>query len=216
MPQKLADGYALKWEPKLLRKRPEHALGIALVASEWTALENQLIFAFTFCMFAMHGTSATSGRMAQAAWYSLDSLPARLKLLTNIARDRLSPDQCEAWKKLQKDIRSRADERNRVVHGHWLTCDKYPADLILRTPHPDDIRIYTVRDFDQITDRIIETSNQIATFWHHIEHLTRPEIFRELERALQQNQFSPNPPTEPDKNPSPSEPQHPAQAGRYL
>ena len=183
MPQKLQEGYVLAREPRCLLKRPQHSIGIALVASEWARLENQLIGAFSFAMFAMQGTSETSGKMANAAWHSLDSLPARLKLLTNISRDTLTQAERDEWQTVQSNIRARADERNRIVHGLWALCEKYPDDIVLDTFRPDDRRVYTVKDFDQICQRILDTSNNIAKFWLRVE-LTRPPGFQPPEREL--------------------------------
>lgn len=51
MPQPLQKGYTLEYRPRIVLERPTHAAGIALVTSEWAALEDQLILLFRFALF---------------------------------------------------------------------------------------------------------------------------------------------------------------------
>ena len=71
------------------------------------------------------------------------------------------------WQKeLRPELRRRAKERNRVVHGHWGVNDDLPDHLILHGEDNQHMR-YSLRDFEDIADRIIATSNMAAnfTFW---------------------------------------------------
>ncbi len=166
MPQPLVEGCQLEYRPMLLKDRPERAMGIALVAAEWAALENHLIQLFKFCLFALQGESQTSGQIAQTAWENIGNLNTRLDLLESIARQRIPLDLLQEFKDtIKPEIRRRSIERNRVVHGHWHLCDKYPDDVILESYEPSRRLRYNVHDFDDIAARIISTSNLLATFW---------------------------------------------------
>lgn len=170
-----------------------------MVAYEWSSLEEQLISAFGFCLFAMRGQN-DARTIANDAWYGVDGLNNRLKLLATIAKRRFTEDQLRPFHEIiSPEIRARATERNRIVHGNWMLCDKYPTDLVLETPKQDHRRRYSVQDFEQVVDRIIDTSNKTISFWFALEQQTRPEIFQQLAQMLPQLQSPDESPTLQDK-----------------
>lgn len=176
MPQPLTEPYTLMSKPKLVLDYPEHAIGIALVASEWAALESHLISSFSFCLFALHADGVPSQKIAATAWHNLDSLKARLDLLKAIAADRIPRSLLADFVSVvEPEIRKRAGERNKIVHGHWHSSNKYPADLILGNPDPTQLKRYSVKDFHNVADRIIATANVVGSFWIAVEGLTRPQ-----------------------------------------
>lgn len=179
MPQPIKDGTVLQYYFGVIKDRPDHAIGIALVASEWAALEEELILLFTYALMPVgpwaDGTwSRAPGPAAVAfrAWEAMDSLRPRLDFISRVGRTRLPDDLLKEFtSEVAKEIRSRAGERNRVVHGRWNVSPEYPEDLILVSP--DGNLRYTVKDFEDIAKRINVTISMLADFWHRVRERVR-------------------------------------------
>ena len=89
-------------------------------------------------------------------------------MIRNLIVDRLPEGLVQYFNdRLERQIRERARERNRVVHGYWHACEKYPNDLILVDPPNKPMR-YSVKDLDDIADRINGTLNEVATYCHQV------------------------------------------------
>jgi hypothetical protein len=181
MPQPLRpgiDSYTLHYYPGLIKDRPKHAVGIALVASEWAALEAQLIAIFTFSLFAFSergGHEATN--IAAAAWDAMESLKGRLDFIETVAKGKIPEDLFKQFiEDVKPEVRRRAAERNRVVHGHWNIAKEYPDDLILMSDRGEPPMRYSLKDFDEIAARINATSNMAATFWFRVKERLYPEL----------------------------------------
>jgi hypothetical protein len=152
------------YKPKIVLERPELAAGIGLVAAEWGALEEHLLTMCTFNIFTWDAAGVAAKEMTEFVLSQIDSLRARLDLVESILEKRLPAAFLGEWQKIAREVRKRANERNRVVHGHWHASFYFPNDLILRKFDDDPLR-YTVKDFTEIADRIIATSNQVQSFW---------------------------------------------------
>lgn len=146
---------------KSILRRKDHAAGIGLVAVEWSALEYELIELFSYVMFSTEPTE--SARMtAELAWNNVDSLKARLDLLSSIVHQRLPALASRFEAELMPEIRKRARERNRIVHGKWFVHDKL-QEVILLDDGPNFFS-YSVKDFDQVADRIRGTWHALRDF----------------------------------------------------
>jgi hypothetical protein len=133
-----------------------------MVAAEWAALEEHLISALAFGLFAM--TNAQAHKVAKTALYALDSQSARLSVIEALLEQRVAPELHRFFvDTLKHEIRKRAKERNNVVHANWGIAREFPNDVILVSPENEHQR-YSLKDFEDITDRIIATSNQVGTF----------------------------------------------------
>lgn len=149
--------------PKMLLEKPALSAGIGLVISEWAQLEEHLIDLFKFSLFGMNGDRA-AGEVVNIAWDSLESTHTRLNILLAVANGRFTVDQHKYFEEvICKEVRARAKERNRIAHGRWGANAKYPDEIILLS-HNDEPMRYSIKDFEDIADRMIDTSNKIATF----------------------------------------------------
>lgn len=165
MPQPLPEGNTLHYRPKIILERPNHAIGIALVVAEWAALEEMIFSEFSFALFAFDMVERHSHLVAKEAWNEMTNLPQRLGFIESVAQRKIPQNLFdELENKVHPEIRKRAKERNRVVHGHWHLCSNYPEDLILNSEGEEKMR-YTVKDFHDISQRINDTLNMTASFW---------------------------------------------------
>lgn len=176
MPQPLSGIYSCYSHPDVLPQRPDHCVGIALIAQQWAALETNLINVFTHCLFEDRPDDRQAGHIARTAWQTLDSLKARLSLLDAIAQERIPANLLKEFReKVVPEVRSRARERNRVVHAFWYCSDKYPDDLILLGDSPEEHLRYSVKEFHQIADRIQLTARNITNFLFRVQAQIAPK-----------------------------------------
>ncbi|HEY6281103.1 MAG TPA: hypothetical protein VIW72_04830 [Burkholderiales bacterium] len=169
MPQPIKPGCTLHSHPKAVLERPQHAAGIGLVASEWAALEQHLIIFFRGSLQTFARGAGAGSIVAQLAWDAMEGLKTRLDFVTDCLKNRVSVELLEEFKRdMVPEIRKRAQERNKVVHGIWQLCDEYPTDLICTTPGDPDMQ-YTVKNFHDIADRINATTNIMVKFWVKVQ-----------------------------------------------
>jgi hypothetical protein len=145
----------------LLSKRPHHAAGIGLVVAEWAALEEQLIQTLVLSLFAFSKEGGYD--IARTMLDTIDSITIRLEVIGAILKTRIPADAYTFFDNdLRREIRHRSTERNRIVHGNWCVDDHYPDDVITRI----DGRYvkYTVKDFTDIAERIIATTQKATQF----------------------------------------------------
>ena len=112
--------------------RPEIAARIGLVVTEWAAFERLLAQMFATMLFGMGMAERTGEEISLQALGALESLTARLDVISAVLKPRI-PDELymHFQKNLKPEIRRRASERARIVHGPWMLCDDYPDDLNL-------------------------------------------------------------------------------------
>jgi hypothetical protein len=103
----------------------------------------------------------------------MDSVIRRLDFIESIAKSKIPEFLLDKFiKEIKPDIRNRARERNRVVHGHWTTSQEYPEDLILLSS--GEAFRYTVKDFEDIALRINKTNLVAAAYWRQVKEYLRP------------------------------------------
>lgn len=180
MPQPLKEGYTLEGKPRVVLERPQHAAGIGLVASEWTQLESHLIEMVSFALFVFSKQENVSKRLATDVMRTIESLSGRLDVIDTIMKPRIPEEMFNEYReKIRPEIRRRAGERNRVVHGQWHICEKYPDDLILNNRTDEPMR-YSVKDFEDIAARIHETINVVSTFLINVSTFVREKNWPEM------------------------------------
>jgi hypothetical protein len=164
MPYPLKGSYTLRQGPQTVAKRPECAIGIAVVAAEWAALERKLAEGVGASLFMWKRGEIAAELVTRNVLNSIDSLNSRMDIIDRLLTIHVSRELREQFSTtLRPEIRRRAGERATVVHGNWAICDKFPSDLILHPSSGDDLR-YTAKCFQQITNRITATTRQAAKF----------------------------------------------------
>jgi hypothetical protein len=174
MPQPLKPGCVLHYHYGVVKERPNHAIGIALVASTWTALEADLILMFTSALFdfAFASREQEAARVARKAWEAMESIRLRLEFIGSVLKHKISDDLfTEFVEKIEPEIRRRSKERNRVVHGYWCTSPECPEDLVL---HDEISMRYTIKDFEDIASRINGTLLTVAEYWRQVKEQVNP------------------------------------------
>lgn len=168
MPQPL-DTFSLHWRHGAILERAEHAKGIALVITEWAALEDLLIMLFVNSLFPRDKAGDAASNIAYIAWETLDSLTTRLSLIDALLKKRVSGELYTHFaEKIKPEIRRRSAERNRIVHGKLYLCDSYPDDIVLAYRDERPMR-YTAKDLRDIADRIEETVNVVSLYCSDVE-----------------------------------------------
>jgi len=175
MPQPLKPGCALRYHYGVVNERPNHAIGIALVASTWAALEADLILMFTYALFAFafDPREQEAASVARKAWEAMESIRLRLDFIESVSKHKMPENLFKKFvENVKPEIRNRAKERNRVVHGHWYTSPDCPEDLVLR--YDNTTMRYTAKDFEDIASRINDTLLMVAGYWHEVKEQINP------------------------------------------
>ena len=185
MPQPFPVEPSLRWYDHAIMNRPEIAARIGLVVTEWAAFERLLAQMFAAMLFGMGMAEHTGEAISLQALGALESLSARLDVISAVLKPRI-PDELYLHFRdnLKPEIRRRASERARVVHGPWMLCDDYPDDLIY-APLGERRMRYTATDLDNIATHIIDTRDNVIGF------------LMQVRIALQQQQAPPAPPSSP-------------------
>jgi hypothetical protein len=173
MPQPLTSAPDdVTYSPKIiLKERPEHAARIGLIAAEWGALEQNLVNVFKFPNFII--PIPLFGGSIITAMRAIESLAGRLDIIEDLMRPLAAPELMQFWfNNLRPELRQRARERNRVIHGHWGVSARFPNDLILHDHEGKHLR-YSFRDLEDIADRIITTSNKAVSFGTWLDDPTK-------------------------------------------
>jgi len=124
MPQPLKKWVSdISWQPKDLDKRPELALKIAQVGAAWSQLDLQRVH---LLMALLRNGAPTGVRM----YLSLSGSASQEAVLTAAFGNFLPDSTQKMFESLMRDIKARARERNRIVHGIWGVSDDYPEALI--------------------------------------------------------------------------------------
>ena len=174
MPQPLKPGCTLHYHYGVVKERPNHAIGIALVSSTWAALEVDLILMFTYALFApaFDPREQEAASVARKAWEAMESLKARLDFIESVLKSKIPDDLFRRFvEEVKPEIRRRVSERNRVVHGYWCTSPECPEDLVL---HDEIPMRYTIKDFEDIASRINGTLLMVSEYWHQVKERVNP------------------------------------------
>ncbi|MBN8532349.1 MAG: hypothetical protein J0L97_10905 [Alphaproteobacteria bacterium] len=159
----------------VLRARLNCAALIGILVAEWASLEDNLTFMFgiaTADIVREPSPSFIFHPVAMAVMSTLDSLNARLNVISTSLEKILPQDQQNEFDTLATSIRKLARSRNLVVHGQWGINARYPNEIIL-IENRENYILYNEIDFNDIIDRIIRKSGDILQFSHNVqEYLT--------------------------------------------
>jgi hypothetical protein len=151
-------GQQVKTSPAAVMERPQIAIGIALVASHWSKLEQTLSLPFTVLL---------SGQEPSAfeAYHELFELSLRHKMFLAAAkRKKLPSELIEEATRIHEDARRIAKSRNAVVHGTWSTIEGKLESAFLSEPDAIDRKVDDLlRDFHDKVDS--HESGQAALPW---------------------------------------------------
>jgi len=169
MPQpirtKSGHGFSARYEPFRVLERPNLAAKIGLVSTAWSGIEERLAILLSIIL-----NPSQKGRdlFGHAILNSVISIPAKINIFNSVIRvSRDSRKYKVLVDRLLPEVRTRAEERNRVIHAIWGVSISYPNDLIAlptwdRMVDPP-IR-YTEKDFDDIFKRITDTNDKLKAF----------------------------------------------------
>lgn len=156
---------------RVLETRPDCAIRIACVASEWTRVERFMSEIFGHItgdveMTAADTVSNITNWPAHVAMREIQSLAARIDVFKAATEAILPPERRVQFEAIALQLRKRAGERNDVVHGVWGTVKAYPSDVLLRIDEWNSAKYvrYTPADFDAIIERIIATGHSLSDF----------------------------------------------------
>lgn len=156
---------------RIVETRPRCAVLIASVACEWVRIEHKMTRMFASATGEPRRVSALGfankpNRVAYAALHAIESLAARISVVTAAWQAIKLSDELRAdFEKIAINLRARAGDRNKVVHGLWCAVDSYPEDVLLRTePSTNQYVRYTPADFETIITRMIQLQQDIDDF----------------------------------------------------
>jgi hypothetical protein len=139
--------------------RPKLAIQIAAISATWTETELYLIRLLQFT--SIRARSDT--RIASAIFYSLGSLKARLDIVDATCKLHMPDDMYTTFRdQITPDLRRRARERAKIIHGKWGMTDDLPDALLL--DEEDRLLLYQSKDFSQIQKRLSETAHRLFQF----------------------------------------------------
>lgn len=162
-PMKPIVGQRFYTDTRVLETRPECAVKIAIVASIWAGIEEDLARWFGWLagepLIEKRSPFELLNRKQNepfaAALTAIENLHLRIVVIRAAMETRASDMQREEFEKIAQELRARAGDRNIVVHTKWVATPRYPAD-VLRWKDGGWIR-YTAKDFDEIIERLSAT-----------------------------------------------------------
>lgn len=145
--------------PKIVLQRPTLASLLGCVASEWSLLEQELIFLYATLMRrylpTFEGYSLPLHPVGLQIFDALETTHTRMELLRKLAswvlRESALMPEVEAT--TIPAIRQAAKKRNKLVHGNWGISGEYP-DALIYSPVFGDNLVFEERDFDEAITEI--------------------------------------------------------------
>lgn len=204
MPQP-TNAQSYSWGLEVLIERPECLAGIGLVAAQWSHVEASLSDLYMhvngdFVQWPGDGAlresnSGTIDPNHLTVIDAVESLRARLSMISAMLKARGGKDLAAEFEVLVGEIRRRARERAKVVHGRWGTSQSHPDGLVLIAPRGEKLVRYTEADFRQIAERIAELQGKIVIFARKCEDEFRRPVepgrlryFSTLRRAVEERE----------------------------
>lgn len=163
-------GNGVGWGPNTVLDRPKLAPLIANICANWVLIEEDLNRIFSILVHLRHEEdglryNSLSGIGVQII-DTLNNFPPRLDLIERLLEWWKLDNELEKFRALRPKITARARERNTVAHGLWgiAANDELPEALILVQHDGAKSITYTSRDFEQISERILELDNELKKF----------------------------------------------------
>src|SRR4051794_26377379 len=124
MPQPVKSLKHLELMPGTLHRRTQLAAWIAVIAVQWTSIENDLAELFVALL-------DEDDRTALDIYLGMHDQKVRRAAFHTLARSKLEPASAQALYDLHNRVDKIASKRNRIVHGFWIISDDHPDGLIL-------------------------------------------------------------------------------------
>ena len=165
MPQPITGPLKTHIGPDALLENKELATQIAIIASTWAAIEDEIgqILASLF--------HHNSRKILITAFYTLNSLPAKISFIRKAAEQRLPEEMYREFnEKILSKLQPLSSQRAKVVHGMWGYSEEHPNSLILYPPiwlvvAGDRVPMkYTAKDFEDIQDRLNKMHGKTIAF----------------------------------------------------
>jgi hypothetical protein len=139
-------GQAVKVSPSVVGERPQFGIGMALIASHWSKVEESLGLAFTALLCGQEPG-------AFEAFHALFERNLRHTQFLAVAKQKKLPKELiDEAIKLQAEARKVAAARNAVVHGLWGLIADEPEKLYLCPPDASARRVDEF--FTELHDRV--------------------------------------------------------------
>lgn len=123
MPQPLRRAKTVQFGADHVSQRPQLAIAITRIVVLWSIVETNL----GRILAEILGADASIG---VAMYNALVGNAGQEAVLRAVVAEKLSKDDADRFNDLLDEMRSRARERNRIVHGMWGIADTEPDKLI--------------------------------------------------------------------------------------
>jgi hypothetical protein len=166
--------------PKIVLQRPKLASLLGCVASEWSLLEQDVIFLYAILMGrylpTFEGCSLPLHPVGLQIFDAIETTHTRMELLRKLSSYvlRESSFVSDVEGTVIPSIRKAAKQRNKLVHGNWGISGEYPDSLIY-SPVFGDKLVYEERDFDEAIAEIGNARNLLIELRVKIEKYFRDE-----------------------------------------
>lgn len=171
MPQpfRVTSGFSYSPNPTWVQShRPECVAAIGLIALSWTRVEEQLgsmiSGIFGLKSIGEDGWGISPDWVMQTVMSETDTNHARLKIIDALLQPALKDSPLRAvWDGLMNRLRSRARERNIIVHTGWAWSESRPDDII-QVSKGGTYSAWREKDFIDSQKRIVDLELDLHRF----------------------------------------------------
>ena len=147
---------------EVLADRANLSIHIAIIASEWAAIEDVLGILLAEMLSSDPGPTT-------AAFYAINNLASKCDVLRAVATHQLPDALQKELAEILATTRKRAKERATVVHGQWVVSPKHPKSLLLMPPtqkwrYGARPKPYSKKTFKDIEERIRDLHSVVFEF----------------------------------------------------
>jgi hypothetical protein len=130
-------GRKVRVTPAAVAERAHLGIGIAIIASHWSSLENTLSLMYAYLLFGQEES-------AFQFYHELIDLSLRKKAFMTAAKGKLSKELIDEIDKLYTEVRKLGTARNSVIHATWAVVDSKPDSLFLCDPKTINAKVNEV------------------------------------------------------------------------
>lgn len=152
----------------VIGQRPDCAILIGLIASEWALLEAEFVHFFSIVTSEVKEQvpgqySFVANPLARTIFSTLDSNSARQGIVRAECKKRLSKELNGEYGKVEDSIKNCRKSRNVALHSLWGITDEFPNDLIRTNKEPEYERFET-SDFEATLNTINQAVFKLHEF----------------------------------------------------
>jgi hypothetical protein len=205
----------LEFNPRAVAMRADLCVKIVTIGSMWSIIEDALATIFA------HVTEIEPA-VAAHILYAVPGIHTRLQMIESAIDALVSAEALEIFRALMPEIKSRAVERNTLMHADWRVHEAYPNSLIWRRQLGNPIGradVYQMKDFEEIERRMDQLLSSVQEFeqsvrldWYPRDPERRKSYWRLIERSDDPGAPADHPSlrTDPSKSPPPGPYRKPA------